>query len=269
MLWITEPGPTTRVDASTGYGIPLPRVPFPQYLPGFHSRRLALGVALTLALILGHCPGADAAGKVTIEASATQAVTVSGRSDSLRTVLEDVCFRTGVELVFYDANDRSFGGSYRDLPVKLLFARLLRDESYMVETTGDARSGTERVTTLRVLGDPAVASARRARGGSGSARRHWQVPPVLLQTAFGDKAADSTERDAALATLASRISNDPTQLKGFLSTDSHQIALALRRFQGVDGPLRELKQRYPDPRIAQKIDEVLAALASLNGTQPE
>ena len=32
-------------------------------------------------------------------------------------------------------------------------------------------------------------------------------------------------------------------------------------YEGVQGPLRELKTRYPNPLIAGKIDEILAALA--------
>lgn len=59
--------------------------------------------------------------------------------------------------------------------------------------------------------------------------------------------------------MASRISSDPAQFQGFLSTDTAQIAQAIRRYEGVEQPLREMKSRYPDPRIAGKIDEILAA----------
>lgn len=214
-------------------------------------------VPLVIFLVLGAGPAR--ADDVTIEVSPSQRVTVTGRAPSLQTVVKDICFRAGVDVLFYDATDRPFGGTYRDLPLATLLQRLLREESFMVETAGGGVA-PERLTVLRVLGDPAVASARRARGGGHHAT--FQVPPVLLDTAFGSAASDSTDRDAALATLAARISGDPTQLQGFLSTDSRLIAEAIRRYKGVEAPLRELQKRYPDPRIATKIDEIVAALAA-------
>jgi len=87
------------------------------------------------------------------------------------------------------------------------------------------------------------------------------VPPALVATAFGDQSVDAAEREAALATMAARISGDPAQLQGFLATDSQLIADAIRRYKGVQQPLRELQRRYPDPRIAAKIDQIIEALA--------
>lgn len=194
---------------------------------------------------------------ITLEVAAGQRVSVIGRSASLKTVIEDVCYRAGVEVLFYDAADRPFGGTHRDIALHDLLRRLLRDESFMVETV--RVGGGVRVTSLRVLGEPAVAAARRARGGG--ARRRFEVPPVLLDTAFGAPTADAAERDAALATLAARISGDPVQFQGFLATDSRLIADAIRRYAGVEKQLREMQGRAPDPRIAQKIDEIVAALA--------
>lgn len=194
---------------------------------------------------------------IILEVAADQRVSVVGRSASLKTVIEDVCYRAGVDVLFYDAADRPFGGTHRDIALHELLGRLLREESFMVETV--RISGVVHVTSLRVLGEPAVGAARRARGGG--ARRRFEVPPVLLDTAFGAPGADAAERDAALATLAARISGDPVQLQGFLATDSHLIADAIRRYAGVEKQLREMQRRASDPRISQKIDEIVAALA--------
>lgn len=192
--------------------------------------------------------------------TADQRVTLVGRASSLRSVLEDVCYRAGINLLSWDADDRAFGGAYHELPVTELLTRLLRSQSFLLEAmaVGDAT----RVTSLRVLGDPAVASARRARGIR-SGRRTFDPPPVLLDAAFSSDAVGSAEQQAALATLASRISGDPAQLQGFLSTDPLLIAQAIERYKGVEAPLRELQKKYPDPRIARKIDDVIAALRTL------
>jgi hypothetical protein len=201
------------------------------------------------------------ADNLSVSVSASQLVTVSGRSASLKTVIEDVCFRSGVDLLYFDAADRSFGGSYTDLPLRTFLDRVLRGESFVAESVRAAGSGAERLTTLRVLGDAATGAARRAKGGAG--RRRWQPPPALVETAFAGKEATTEEQDAALATLASRIAGDPAQLAGFLATESSQIALALQRHRSAADGLRALRGRYDDPRITTKIDEILEALAKL------
>ena len=220
---------------------------------------LCLGAAL-FGLLPAIAGGANVA-VFTVEVGPEQRVSVQGRSASLRLVIEDICYRAGVEMVFYDAADRPFGGTYHDLPLRELLDRLLHQESYMVETVHVASTQADMVSSLRVLGDPAVAAARRAKGG-GAARRRFQVPPALLDTAFGKTTASSTERDTALATMAGRISGDPAQLQGFLATESRLIAETIRRYAGVEEPLRRLQTQYADPRIVHKIDEILAALAN-------
>jgi len=214
---------------------------------------------LIVGLLLTSSSRRARAGDVTIEVTSDQHVTVSGRAISLKSVLEDVCFRAGAELLYFDAVDRAFGGEYHDLPLETLIARLLHDDSYLVQSIRDSRSGAIRVSTLRVLGDPAVGSARRAKGGL---RSTWQVPPVLLDTAFGASAEQGDQRENALAMIESRIGGDPVQLQGFLSTDSRQIADAIRRYKGVETPLRALQKRSSDPHVVSKIEEIIAALAT-------
>lgn len=229
------------------------------------DKHYPLARALLLYLLICAAPCPDAlAQPLTIEVAADQRVTVVGRQPSLKTVIEDLCFRAGVDLLFYDAEDRPFGGTFRDLPLATLFSRLLRQESYLIDTVRVRGTDQEHVVALRVLGDPAVASARRGRGDS-RANRSFQVPPALLDTAFGDTSSndDSAAREAALGMLAARISGDPAQLQGFLKTDSRQIAEVIQRYKGVEQPLRELQHRQADARIVAKIDEILAALEKM------
>jgi len=197
----------------------------------------------------------------TVEVSADQRVSVAGRAASLKTVVEDVCWRAGVSVDFYDAQDRPFGGTYRDLPLGDLLGRLLSRESYMAGSVRDPATGKDRLLWLRVLGDPATAAARRASSDWSASRAGFQVPPVLLQTALSASSKDSSAKEAALASLAARISGDARQFEGFLATDSRLIAEAIARFDRAAESLRELRSRYRDPRVTAKIDEILAALA--------
>ena len=183
----------------------------------------------------------------------------SGRSPSLKLVVEDICYRAGVDLLFYDALDRPFGGQLRELPLAGLFDRVLTEESYLVEIVSSGSMGA-RVTTLRVLGDNVAGSARRAAGAGH--RKPFRVPPALIDQAFGFNGGSVDERNAALATLAKRISGDSRQLEGFLATDPQLIAGALRRYKEVEAPLRELQKQYSDARISEKIDEVIEILSA-------
>lgn len=198
--------------------------------------------------------------EISIGVASDQRVSVSGRGSSQRSVIEEVCYRAGVDLLFYDAADRPFGGDYAALALPMFLERVLRDESYIVETVSHQGMDVPYVTTLRVLGDPAVAALRRASSPRVRRRPRFQVPPSLVSTAMS---ADAAGREAALSVLGARIAGDPTQLQGFLATEPRLIAEAIRRHEGAEEALRELQQRYPDPRISGKIEEVLAALKAM------
>ena len=232
----------------------------------FHVAAIGTLVLALFTSVVACAPTACLADEPTMEVSTDQRVSLSGRAASLKSVVEEVCFRAGVDLRFYDASDRPFGGTYQDLPLATLLERLLRTESYLAEVIVTGQSGAVRVVALRVLGDPSVASARRARGGGAFAR--LRVPPALVAAAFGDNAASKQERDAALSAMAAQVTGSPSQLAGFLATDAEQIALAVRRHKGVEEGLRQLQRRASDPRIAKKLDDVLAALATLSLRPP-
>jgi len=203
------------------------------------------------------------ADSLVIEVAPDQRTTLSGRQPSLKTVVEDLCYRAGVDLLFYDAEDRTFGGEYTVLPLKELLARILSRESYMIEAVRVGESQTEMVFSLRVLGDSNTASARRAHGGGVIRNRQFQVPPEILTNAFGSSDPNDAERQTALETIGARISGNPSQLKGFLMTDSRLIAQALERHKDVVAGLRQLQARYPDPMISAKIEEIIGELAKL------
>lgn len=215
---------------------------------------------VAIGILLSATSATAQASELSIAVSPDQRVSVSGRSASLRTVVEDVCYRAGIDVRSYDAEDRAFGGTYADLTAKSFLERLLRRESFMMEVA--SVDDAQRVVAIRVLGNPTAAAARRARGQA-PRRSGFQVPPALVRTAFRATDGDQAGREAALGVIGSRIAGDPAQLEAFLTTDPLQIALAVQRHRGAESALRELQLRYPEPRIARKIDEIVAALRSL------
>ncbi|MBI5504646.1 MAG: hypothetical protein HY899_07575 [Deltaproteobacteria bacterium] len=230
-------------------------------LPRRSTSAFLVGV---LVLCLWRIPSAQA-GALVIDVDSDQRAPVVGRAPSLRTVVQELCWRAGARLDFYDAEDRPAGGAYRDMALGELLGRLLSRESYMAGTMRDPVTGKDRVLWLRVLGDPATAAARRASGAGNSSQAGFQVPPVLLQTALSAPGQNPAARQAALAALAARISGDAQQLEAFLATDSRLIAEAIARFDRASESLRELRGNYSDPRVTAKLDEILAALARAPG----
>lgn len=137
----------------------------------------------------------------------------------------------------------------------------------MLGTTTDPANQTEYLLWIRVLGDPAIATTRRAAGFDPASRPLLQVPALLLQTALGARERDPAEKEAALAVLATRIGTAPRQLRAFLATDARLIAQAIVRFDHAADSLRELRGRYADARVTGKIDQIIAELVALNSTR--
>jgi len=222
--------------------------------------------ALLLAFALVACDSrfvrAEPEG-IEINIDISQRATVVGRSSSLRTLLEELCWRSGATLQYFDAVDRAVGGTYRNVPLTKLIRRLLSHESYMVGTTTDPVTKNERLLWVKVLGDPATAAMRRASGAGPSVRAPLQVPPLLLQTALSAPGQDPSEKQGALALLAARIGSDPREFQAFLATDARLIAEAIVRFDRAAESLTELRGRYSDPRVTAKIDQIIAELAAL------
>lgn len=234
-------------------------------MQGCFYRALRLLMRSVVVMHLHHAAASQAIAQLaTVEVSTDQRVTVVGRAPSLKTVVEDVCWRAGVSVDFYDAQDRPFGGSFRDLSLETFLRRVLSRESYMIGATSAPEPAGARITWLRVLGDPAVAAKRRATGsGGGSSRGPLDVPPMLVQTAFSS-GADHATQQAALDALTNRIAGDPRELQSFLATDSALIAQTLAQYSGAALAIEALAARYDEPHIRAKLTEILAAL-SKNG----
>ena len=218
---------------------------------------------LTAALHVS--PAVLYAAPFSIDVTVDQRVTLSGRAPSLRAAVEDICWRAGVRLDFYDAADRPLRGTYEKVPLHLLLSRILARESYMAGEVGGGDS--HRVTWLRVFGDPAVAAARRSSGDGMPDRGAFEVPASLVRAAF-DETLGTAEREAALSALSRQISGDAARLEGFLATDAAVIAAALASYPSAGSVIRQIAAASSDARIRRKLEAVVGHLQSRRSAGP-
>jgi len=216
---------------------------------------VAAAAALAGAPVVAHA-------QQTVRIDNRQVATVSGNWGSLESLVEDLCFRAGIELRAYDAPDRPVVAHYQNMALAELLRRLLARESFVLTVQPLAGANGSRVTSLRVIGDTETARANR-RGPSRfhKARRPWQPPPSLLGSAFGEQPED--DRQAALQQLAKGILTNKADLEGFLATDPAQMAEALGRYPNAAAMLRRLrgeKSGKLSPQIAEKLDLVIKEL---------
>ncbi len=215
---------------------------------------LAVALMCTLLIFPPSAPGDS----LRIDVALDQTTTLVGRHHSLRTVVEDLCWRAGVDLRSYDAEDRPFAARITGQPLAMVLSRLLRHESYMIGASRD-RSGRATVIWIRVLGDHETAKRHRAGGGLPRRGPGIQLPPTLLRTAFGS--TDPTEREQALGLLVRRIQGDPAERQAFLDTETNLIAKALSRYPQAPDVLKSLEQEPLDPSLRRKLKDVLRIFA--------
>ncbi len=215
-------------------------------------------VAVLFALVLLPADPAHAQ-QHTIDVGFDQTATVAGRFRSLRDVIEDLCWRAGVELRSYDADDRPFSARIEAKPLAQALVKLLRHESFMIGSTVSP-DGRATVVWLRVLGDHETAKRHRA---SGSTRRRGPgiyLPPTLVEAAFAT--GNSAEQTKALRLLVQRIESDPSQRQAFLSTDSRLIAETLARYPAALATLKNIDVTTLDPSLRAKLADLIRILAA-------
>jgi hypothetical protein len=193
---------------------------------------------------------------VAIEVDARQRVTISGRGDSLRAAIAELCRRADVRLLAYDAADRPFAARYSSVPLSEALARLLRSEVYLagVQTKPGTRS-TE-VTWLRVTGsDGSAVAPHFAADGEGAAGVAPElaaidlgVSPRTIETALsspdvGARAAARRSMVIALrenrAPLEQHLAGDPTDLVATLAGYPHAVELA----QSLEAVAKDANER--------------------------
>jgi hypothetical protein len=183
-----------------------------------------LGFALLAAVASAR---ADAA--LELEVDDAQEVTLAGKSPSLRAVVEMLCNRAGIELQGYEAPDRAFKGSYRDVGANALLARLLREESHVMGLRTNGGGQGTRVAWLRVLGDQGSTGARLVPSAPAPA------PMTPAQTFEADKErvldllqpafeADEPQRETVIREIVKRLTNESEAREPLLGATRTDIA---------------------------------------------
>jgi len=154
---------------------------------------------------------------------------------------------------------------FENRPLHAVLQSLLRDESFVVGFDG-AASDPPRVTWLRVLGDTEAARARGSTVDPRQSPRELWVPPDDIAQAFG--ATDEATRNQAIATISSRLLEDPEQRRAFLQTDPRAIANVLRRYPEAETTLRSAREKITEQAFVDQVDAILAALAARPADRP-
>lgn len=214
-------------------------------------RPTAVAVVLIWTMAVDTPRVAESSDALTIEVTPQHRVTVIGSGPSLRALLEDLCWRSKVDLRF-EAEDSSFAADIRAARLDEAFGRLLRKQSFVLQRPPPAKAGnTDARPLLHVMASDGVARQ--------SAPDRLSVPTGLLQDAFG--AADPDARRRALAEIMAGIQRDPVKRKQFLAADVGDLALALAVYPTARGTIEELSASTTiDPQAQAKLRELAAAL---------
>ena len=230
--------------------------------PGCAPRRFAAAISrsvrpvVTVLLVCAASP-AFAAERVQVVVTPDQRVSVTGRSASLRTLLEDVCWRAGVTLRAFDAEDRDVQTGFAELPFARALERLLTRESFLIGMSAP-ESGATRVTWVHVLGPTDRARARRRGASPGRTRRAFEIPPDLLRAAFS--AENPRDQEAALRQIASRILDDPRERAAFLATDAALIVETLSRYPRAKILIGQLHSEQKPGPVKEKLEDIIRAM---------
>jgi hypothetical protein len=229
------------------------------------TRVARLLVGLGLILVAAEPLGAQS---LDIAVDGGQLATVSGRSESLRSVIEELCEAADVRLLYYDAEDRPLVAGYEDIPLHDLLPRLLKQESYLLGLrASDSGSGT-RVATLRVIGENrsgSIAAAppanlKEALTGLGAQRPApaFQIPPALLRSSFNSENIQTRERAAKY--VRERLLGNVGQTQRFVGIDADTLGRILRPYKHSGDILAKIRDGHDDPAVRIKLDEIIRAV---------
>jgi hypothetical protein len=212
-------------------------------------------VSVIVALLATALSGAPVhAAELSIDVRPDGTARVDGQSESLRTVLEELCTRAGVTLR-YDAPDEPVAVAMPEgaEPLDKVVERLLRGKSYT--TRFASRPGEPvRLASLHVVGpgNGVVVSA--------PPDRNVVAPAQLLEAVFG-RNSGGADREAALVRLMDTVRNDPQRLNNFLNGDLAPMQKALARYPQAPSVLRAVLERPEvDGVVRARIQALLAGL---------
>lgn len=225
----------------------------------FSRRTFQLSIAALAFVFVAFAPTASVA-ESTLEVTQDQSVTVVGVFPSLKSVIDDLCHRAGVELRAFEAEDREVTVAYKGVPLTTALEGLLREESYLVGVTATETGKPPRVAWIRVAGSAADAT-RQAPTGDSVTTPALAVPTMGFEVpaTFGDAeftSEDPEQRARALHAIASRL----IASKQVMSADPKALAVMLQQYPHARELVTQLRNEQEDPDIRARLDQVLASL---------
>ena len=215
------------------------------------ARRAGLSIVAILATVFARATVSTAGVSIDVRPDGT--ALVNGQSESLRTVLEEICTRAGVTLV-YDAPDEAVAVEMVEgaQPLDKVVERLLRGKSY---TTRFAARPDEpaRLASLHVVGPGSGVVV------SAPPDRNVVAPAPMLEAVFGRNG--SVDSEQAVQRLMETVRNDPQRLNNFLNGDLATMQKVLARYPKAPSVLRAILQRPEvDGPARARVEALLAGL---------
>lgn len=225
----------------------------------FSQRTFQLSIAALVIALVALAPTTSVA-ENTVEVTQEQSATVVGVFPSLKSVIDDLCRRAGVELRAFEAEDREVTVAYNRVPLTTVLEGLLREESYLVGVTATETGKPSRVAWLRVAGGAADATRQTPTSDSvttparGVPTMGFEVPATFGDAEFTSE--DPEQRARALHAIASRL----IASKQVMSADPKALAVMLQQYPHARELVTQLRNEQEDPDIRARLDQVLASL---------
>ena len=225
----------------------------------FSRRTFQLSIAALAFALVAFIPTTSVA-ENNVEVTQEQLATVVGVFPSLKSVIDDLCRRAGVEVRAFEAEDRAVTVAYNRVPLTTALEGLLREESYLVGVTATEAGKPPRVAWIRVAGGAADATRQTPTGDSVvSPTRAVPTMGFEVPATFGDAeftSEDPEQRARALHAIASRL----IASKQVMSADPKALAVMLQQYPHARELVTQLRNEQEDPDIRARLDQVLASL---------
>jgi hypothetical protein len=238
------------------------------------TARLLLAAALGL---LAAAPNGHADSGLAIEVKDGQLLTVQGQTNSLATLLADVCAKAGVAFRGFEAGDRPITISYVDVPLRDALQRMLRDETYMIGVRAAADNKNVAVAWVHITGSksgaapgspvavppPLAVTPEPPKPQVPASMTDFGLPDDLLARALSSQ--DAAERREATRLLAEHVEANPGLVDQFLQREMGATAEELAGYDFAKETLQTLAIRQKNPVSRAKLDALVKSIMVRTG----
>ena len=184
-------------------------------------------------------------------------VSVVGTSESLRETIKALCESGDVELRQYRAPDRPVSARYEGAPLRHVFERLLRQESFMLGFSAGESDGRPRIAWLSVIGTEGGAQVAAAKGGASADRRARTRSSSIFPLELIDN-ENAGARVAAAKTYARRLDSEEELRTQLLDGNVSELAAQLSGHRYARAFLQTVRTTVRNPEARIKINSLLS-----------